>query len=151
VLTDFEGEGQILMNKVAAALMRYEDKVFLRVDSVKFSRIRDDISTLISYGDFDRGRNEVAAANFSAVALSAMKNYPVGQQHIRYESPPRPTTAMFGQRTQQQVQYVQSNLEIPGSTSAIGQPGVLQSSPIPTMNGLHRNRDMLLSHQPPPE
>jgi len=151
VLADFEGEGQALMAKVAAALMRYEDKVFLRVDSVKFNRIRDDISTLISYGDFDRGRVEVAAANFNSVALSALKTYPIAQHHVRYETPPKQTTAMFGHHHQQQVPYVHTNLEHPGWTSALSQPGVLQSTPVPTINGLHRNRDMLLSHSPPPE
>lgn len=90
--------------------MRYEDKVFLRVDSIKFNRIRDDISTLITYGDFDRGKIDLAVANLSAVALNAMKAHPITQQHVRYETPPKSMTAMFGHSPQSQVHYVQSNL-----------------------------------------
>lgn len=86
--------------------MRYEDKVFLRVDSVKFSRIRDDISTLISYGDFDRGRMEVAAANITSAALTSFKGYGGAQKQVVYESASRPN-ALFAQQSVPYVPYAQ--------------------------------------------
>jgi hypothetical protein len=138
------------MTKVATALMRYEDKVFLRVDSIKFNRIRDDISTLISYGDFDRGQIDMAVANLGVAAMSTIKNYPSQQMHkVLYETPPKSTTAIFGR--QFDIPYAQFNL---GETSSpvMGQAGMMntQSMPLPMANGLHRNRDLLQVQHPPP-
>lgn len=119
VLTDFEGEGEALLAKIATALMRYEDKVFLRVDTVKFNRIREDVATLITYGDFDRARGNPIIERYGSPSGFEGGNNMVSQLGQQGSSLNNPTLL---KQTVQMASHALQN---------------------PINQNLHKNRDLL--------
>jgi hypothetical protein len=102
--------------------MRYEDKVFLRVDTVKFNRIREDVAGLISYGDFDRG--------FGG------NNVVVGERYGGYEA--AGNGSQMGQQQQQQGSMLNNSTLLYQTAQLLS-----KATQNPMNQNLHKNRDLL--------
>lgn len=163
VMTDFQSEGHALMEQVASILMQYEDKVYLRIDGVRFSRIRDDIASLIEYAERKDGPGSAgyvpspAPAVHSGMAAAGLpngiqgsllggppvlQNMPPLQSDIGITPSLRPSGA-FGNTLSPNIA---SQTMVAGSIVHSVRQNAFGSLPPTLMNpNLHRNRDLLQS------
>lgn len=133
------------MEQVAAILMQYEDKVYLRVDGTRFSRIRDDIASLIDYADSGDGPVYLAGPHGM---INRMQPTLVGAHLV-------PTLIPDGHASLRPSAAFGNSLSPPTgpalmtSVAQSVRQNNLGSLPPTLMNpNLHRNRDLLQSSSP---